>query len=452
MKSYDPRNSSTPGLLSGNFTDGSSLYPGVGFNGPCGGWIPGSISISSITSQKGAYFICSFVYSLSSDLNTARYYYAHKNLKWISTDSKNFRNIPGIIPMITNEYNWTFYTIRTNVRYNRTVFQTIGFFSLFELTTYYWKGDRTMMTEKFLKFDILACADNTTIKATVRSGVKNKVKASAFPSIFTTQTVRALSTFTTTPRIGSTTKIQSGISTESSITTTNKPFLNTTTRTLPFSLQRYKTPTPRTTTVRTTTVLTTRKPIYSRVCGRFTKYDPTNTENLRLSRPDIYGFAGGIEYNGAPQYIAYGDNRDCEFFPKQNPCSGYVLHNSQYPAVRMSCRTSGMTYDNLNGSYLLNHPNLKWVTINNMDELTDDALTIEGQGWKFLFGRFLFKRDYRIGKVQVETVRDIPRGFYMTDDNFNTKYFASGFQILTCSSCENGGSGRFCCLNGENLN
>lgn len=183
------------------------------------------------------------------------------------------------------------------------------------------------------------------------------------------------------------------------------------------------------------------------------KFNFSSRDNL-LRRPDIYGFRGGTEYDGSPTYVGYGNNDDCT--PKQNPCPGYILLNTEFPSVRMTCSSfNGMTFDSKDSHYLLNHPNLKWVNTNISDLMNiDDALTIESQYWKFMFGRILFRGEYRLGKVQLNNYKRNKMGLYISQSNFDVLYFPTGFQVLTCSdshvnektSCSNGGIGENCQL------
>jgi hypothetical protein len=245
------------------------------------------------------------------------------------------------------------------------------------------------------------------------------------------------------------TKTQSTKSLSGSTISQKSSTMKTSTTLPKFSLQKFTTkPTtlPKTTT---TTTITTTTPVFSEKCGEFIKFDQTANQDSREARPDIFGFAGGVEYDNSPQYVGYGNNQDCPDKPKANPCSGYILLNTQYPGGRMTCYGTGMTYDSQTSYFILNHQNLKWVTTNYIDMLNEDALTVKNMYWKWAFGRIYYKKEYRIGKIQLNYDSNQQRGFYMTDENYRTKFFSSGFQILTCSNCSNGGAGIYCCLNGE---
>lgn len=181
------------------------------------------------------------------------------------------------------------------------------------------------------------------------------------------------------------------------------------------------------------------------VCGTFLKFD-LNADPDSPTSPRILGVVGGINFDNTPQYVGYGDSGCLR--PPQNPCPGFISLDSSSLAVGtyMSCG-SGIRYGGDNAYFLKNHKNLRWIDSNNQDMLTQwEAIRIVGKTWSFMVGRIMYEGDYRMGKVNYNN--DI-YGFYMIDENGNEIFFATGFQILTCTSCKNGGAGRYCCPNGK---
>lgn len=224
---------------------------------------------------------------------------------------------------------------------------------------------------------------------------------------------------------------------------------------LKFNLERFTTRPTTTTTLKATTT-----PVYSETCGEFIKFEPDFNSNTRENRPDIYGFAGGFDFDGSTQYVGYGDDRcglASDYVGPVNRSGGYILTKLSSAGARICCQLKGQYVDRENAYYLLNNKNLEWVQTNGFEfqtgryEMTTESQILRaGSGKKkFMFGRVKYQREYLIGKVQFEDLKEFWSGFYMTDENKGTKYYESGFEILTCSQCKNGGTGTFCCLNGK---
>jgi len=177
-------------------------------------------------------------------------------------------------------------------------------------------------------------------------------------------------------------------------------------------------------------------------CGTFVKYNPNGDPKSVQSNPDAFGLYAGVNYDDTPQYVGYGY---CPDFPPF-PVSGFISTNTSRPGACLLCNTFydiAYLYSDTEDSYfLLKHPNLKWAQTNaNEFSTLRNAVKIGDDG---LFGRVFYHGRYRLGRVP-----SITPASGIIDENDVGKFFDEDFQILTCSTCNNGGSGKFCCPNGE---
>lgn len=176
-------------------------------------------------------------------------------------------------------------------------------------------------------------------------------------------------------------------------------------------------------------------------CGTFVKYAPNADPTSVQANPDVYGFAAGIDFDNSTQYVGYGK---CQGETQQR--SGFITTNPADPGARLICDYVPVDFSATKSAYfLLNHNKLMWAQTDRKDMLNQRNVVSIGTDVKFLFGRVFYQGRYRLGLAQLD---DFPE-FYMADENGKLLYYASDFEILTCSTCANGGAGRFCCLNGK---
>lgn len=189
------------------------------------------------------------------------------------------------------------------------------------------------------------------------------------------------------------------------------------------------TPLDTTTTILTTTTIDTTSISSADTCGIFKKYDPINDR----SAPEREGVLGGIGYRDKVyQYVGYGNNDFGWACAGQNPCPGYITVNNPNAGVYMSCHT-GLKFDNLDGYYLLDHPNLEWVATNSSEMLNvPNAIILNGTNgllWPFMFGRTIYQGEYTLGKAHIGNNAFL-LNFY--GDNGEERYFTN-FEVLTCN-------------------
>jgi hypothetical protein len=103
----------------------------------------------------------------------------------------------------------------------------------------------------------------------------------------------------------------------------------------------------------------------------------------------------------------------------------------------MSCGT-GVRYDKITAYYLLDHPDLAWVSTNSSEMLkVPNAIILNGTSgllWPFMFGRTFFNGQWTLGKVHVGN-----NAFLLNfwGNNTEQRYF-DNFQVLTCTPQTNG--------------
>jgi hypothetical protein len=171
------------------------------------------------------------------------------------------------------------------------------------------------------------------------------------------------------------------------------------------------------TTTSSTTEATTNPPFDSNLqpCGTFMKYDPINQRNY----PELYGFAGGLDYDMTTiEYVGYG-NVSCGLQP------GYIRVSTPVGAI-ISC-PSGRQVDEKNAYFLLKNANLQWVDTdyNNIIDVPN-ILRIDGQS-EILFGRLLVNNQYQLGRIYIRDAFN-----YILDGTYQEGY-STTFQVLTCT-------------------
>jgi hypothetical protein len=103
----------------------------------------------------------------------------------------------------------------------------------------------------------------------------------------------------------------------------------------------------------------------------------------------------------------------------------------------MSCG-NGLRYDKITAYYLLDHPDLAWVSTNSSEMLkVPNAIILNGTSgllWPFMFGRTFFNGQWTLGKAHVGN-----NAFLLNfwGNNIEQRYF-DNFQVLTCTPQTNG--------------
>lgn len=159
IKTNDPFHPDTIGLFSGTFTDGSSVLPGVGNFPECGGMRPGNLLITKNNLKPEVYSVCDDK-KLYFDRVSAKYYYAHENLRWLPVTRKIINRIPNLVSVVDPETGWTFYPARFNVSHNRTIYQSIGLYWIENGMTYYWLSNSTNANYMY-NLEVLTCSQIT---------------------------------------------------------------------------------------------------------------------------------------------------------------------------------------------------------------------------------------------------------------------------------------------------
>lgn len=155
-------------------------------------------------------------------------------------------------------------------------------------------------------------------------------------------------------------------------------------------------------------------------CGTFMKYDVVN----QLNFPQLYGFSAGLAYDlTSIEYVGYGNSSCGGLMP------GYVTTSAQ-PGATISCAT-GKQFDNTNAYFLLNNPNLQWVSTDSNNIFSvNNILGISGQT-SYVFGRYFYpyNNQYQIGRIYIGT----GSGIYFVNEANQQGFSSTGFQILTCA-------------------
>jgi hypothetical protein len=94
-------------------------------------------------------------------------------------------------------------------------------------------------------------------------------------------------------------------------------------------------------------------------------------------------------------FVGYGDNSGCN---SQNPCPGLLINNPIKPGGFYGC--GSVTYRKAGNFYLLNHPDLKWLSTNSthISTLTTTISVNSGQRL-FNYGRFMENGVPYLGKA-----------------------------------------------------
>lgn len=144
-------------------------------------------------------------------------------------------------------------------------------------------------------------------------------------------------------------------------------------------------------TTTTTTVTTTTRTVPPTPCGSYRVYDPT----VDITEITTYGVIGGTFTDGDPWYVGYGDNSGCI---SQNVVPVLLSANPKTPGGYSTC--GGAAYKVTGTYYVIDHPNLVWVSTNNTDMMTlTNALKITGVKYSFFFGRVVDGNVTYPGKV-----------------------------------------------------
>jgi hypothetical protein len=214
LSTNDPSNPSTPGLLSGTYSDGSSVFVGVGTYSNCNGDRPARIKI---TPTVGAYDPCG-----SSEVFTtsAKYFALHENLVWVVTNPSTVNSVVGILS--TKDFSGNIHYI---TRHNLTSFQQIGAYWTGAPSAFYWSGSSVTYTSG--SFEVLACQVKPTTTTVLTTTTTLIPTTTSLPLTSTSTTQAAI---TTTPALITTSLPPTSTSTSlPAITTTTLPTTITTT-------------------------------------------------------------------------------------------------------------------------------------------------------------------------------------------------------------------------------
>lgn len=156
--------------------------------------------------------------------------------------------------------------------------------------------------------------------------------------------------------------------------------------------------------------------------GTFVYFDTLNKPN----DPVKYGFAGGVYYkDGATQYVGYGSFVDMCLH--ENPTPAGISPN---PAGGyMTCSSQPYT-DKYTAYYLLNNPNLKWVSTDKNAVKTLSGVLKTSGSTSLYFGRVLVDGQYRFAKVHSHGV-DYD-GLWLETAAGEVK-FETNFEALVCA-------------------
>jgi hypothetical protein len=146
--SNNPSDPATLALFSGFYRNSLAVYPGHGRHGTAN-------RVGRVAFQQGVYMATG--YSDILDSITARYFYAHPNLKWITTSVANVKNVAGRIGVNT------FSTGTDNhipTRHNLTKYQQIGGLwvkanGYIDFQAFYYDENTVKWTQGVI--DVLAC-------------------------------------------------------------------------------------------------------------------------------------------------------------------------------------------------------------------------------------------------------------------------------------------------------
>lgn len=183
------------------------------------------------------------------------------------------------------------------------------------------------------------------------------------------------------------------------------------------------------TTTTTTGTTTTLSPSDALPCGAFAPYDPVNDPLA----PERNGFAGGVIYKAGEDYstyVGYG-NYDTGACADQGAVASFISTKAGEEGAYIPC-TNLLFNDTKNAYYLLNHPDLEWVSTTDQD-MNDvpGILKISGLH-RFYFGRRMYNGKMLLGKVNT----DLP--CFLCNINYFWQWTVDGekgykdFEVLTC--------------------
>lgn len=134
----------------------------------------------------------------------------------------------------------------------------------------------------------------------------------------------------------------------------------------------------------------------------------------------------------------------------QNPGPGRLDFNSNSQkgiGAWMSC--GSYLFSNLEVRYFYAHPNLKWIETLGSSVLNVPGLVKLGGAWNFPVGKVAAFNAPNISHTDLGKVYANVLYYYNVDKETETTT-PGPFEVLACQTCQNGGSGAYCCRNGVN--
>lgn len=160
LNSNDPFNSSTPGLQSGTYIDGSTVFPGTGFYSEYYG---NHVARISLTSKKGRGAYAAYSSSPTEMFNVtgAKYFYNDPHLNWITTNGRKVADVKEPLSVITSWLDLLL-VVRVNLTDDsRKVYQQIGYYQINHKRVIVWDRRISVYNESG-NFDILTCSGSSS--------------------------------------------------------------------------------------------------------------------------------------------------------------------------------------------------------------------------------------------------------------------------------------------------
>jgi hypothetical protein len=158
------------------------------------------------------------------------------------------------------------------------------------------------------------------------------------------------------------------------------------------------------------------------------------------------GLASGVYNDGTTLWAGVANFGACL---GQNPAPGrldFDINSSKGIGSYMAC--TSYLFSNLEVRYFYAHPNLKWVETTGVSALNVPGLVRLGGAWNFPVGKTSFDAPNithsDFGKVWGNVLN------YYNVDRATETTTPGPFEVLACQTCQNGGSGPYCCKNGVN--
>lgn len=163
-----------------------------------------------------------------------------------------------------------------------------------------------------------------------------------------------------------------------------------------------------------------------------TTYSPTN--------PFVPGLLSGTYVDGTDVFPGTSVFPSCGNVEKPARVSSSIIGGN------IACNTGEM-FNAPNSKYFAKLPNLLWASTNLASlSITPGAIKVTN---KYNVLRFNLTSGSKVYQ-QIGVYEPSVSSFYNGLTGLIVQNQADNFEVLTCSTCANGGSGFYCCLNGAN--